>query len=544
MAKIETSTVIITLLLVIAQIGFAYVRSSAAAAQLDITIDSSMVIGENALSVGYQLDAVALYAWQSRSTLRDYTRDAGFKLVRVWNNAIEPCSRWYESTKTGTWRWSEVDSLVKGIIGAGGEPLIVLGFYSWGRNRLMTPEGMATNATTGLPYPSSWGAYCAEWAKHFKAVGLGVRYYEIINEIFQYWKHDGWPAPQPKLGYFMDLFNSAAKAMRAASANVRLGNDASMMKGVLDYFISKGEKLDFLSFHAYGTGSTSTSDSEAFNGAETVGIFETSSNYGVDKARQLYKSKKGLDLPVIESEYNLDWTFSSGTDPRIQKMQGALYNALNLRTCMLKGIAYNIYFHFSSSASQERRKSTGGYGFGMTNLDNNNRWYPYYVSKMFGANLAVGDKIFMSNSTSSDVRVVSWNHGGKLNIVLICKVTEARSVRLQGVTGQLNYTKIDNTISWTTPKVQTGSIEATNLITLNGYTVMLLQKNLEPTDSNPSCDVNQDGVLNIIDLIFVSNAVGSQPGSLNWDPQADVNKDNKVNLYDLIVLQNQFRART
>lgn len=470
------------------------ISRGSASTPIQIAVNSSKTIGTNNFSRGFQLEGQDLYIWQQQSPLKQLAIDANFKLVRIWSYIIEPCTGWSESTKTGTWDWSRADTLLRSIAEVGAEPLICLGFYSWGTNGIIAPNGMAKNPQTGLPYSSSWGAYCAEWVKHFKQVGLAVRYYEMINEIYQYWKNDGWPIAQPKLGYFMELYNAAAKAMRAQNPNAKIGNDASIMKGVLDYFISNGENLDFLSYHAYATGSLSTSDSEILNAAETKCIGESSSYYGVDRSKELYKEKRNIDLPVIKSENNINYFYTGGTDPRIQQMLGAVYNALTFRFFMLKNYAYNVYFDFTSSATSEQRKASGGLGFGMINSDNNKPWYVYYASEMFGQNLAVGDKIVESTSSAEDIREIAWIHANKLYVVLICKVNQVRTVQLQGLQGKFNFSKIDNTISWKTPNVQTGTVSSTDILTLNGYTVMLLQgmASALPPPPNPPATIFED----------------------------------------------------
>jgi len=112
----------------------------------------------------------------------------------------------------------------------------------------------------------------------------------------------------------------------------------------------------------------------------------------------------------------------------------------------------------------------------MVNSDNNKPWYPYYVQWMLGSRLNVGDPIVDSASSSDEVRVLAWIHEGKLNIFLICIVEQPRTIFLSGVSEQLAFVKIDNTISWENPSLQTGVFNATNPLILNGYTVMCLQK--------------------------------------------------------------------
>ena len=52
----------------------------------------------------------------------------------------------------------------------------------------------------------------------------------------------------------------------------------------------------------------------------------------------------------------------------------------------------------------------------------------------------------------------------------------------------------------------------------------------------PNGDVNQDGTLNILDLVLVAQHLGQKPTS---DPRADVNKDGQVNVLDLVLVAEQ-----
>ena len=50
-------------------------------------------------------------------------------------------------------------------------------------------------------------------------------------------------------------------------------------------------------------------------------------------------------------------------------------------------------------------------------------------------------------------------------------------------------------------------------------------------ESEPNGDVNQDGIVNVLDMIFVAQNFGQEPPS---DSRTDVNKDGQVNILDLI----------
>ena len=452
--------------------------------EIDVTVDSSDAIGVNYFSLGVQLDGPDIRIWRDRSSLRNLAEDANFKLIRFFEHRLgKPCTRWYESSKTGSWNWRDLDLLIERINDIGAEPLIVLGFVGYASRRLTSvPRGMSYDPRTDLPYPDQWAAYCAEWVRHFKESGLRVRYYEIINEAYHYFE---WPPLQSKLGYYMDLYNAAAKAMRAVDPSVRLGNDACILKGVMDAFISEGEDLDFLSYHLYGTSSLSASDAEIFRAAETKYIEESRNVYGADEAKRLYRERRGIDLPVIISENNLNYHFTYGTDPRIQKMQGAIFNALSFRTSILKGFHYSCYFHFASSASSFQRDRSGGYGFGMVNSDDNDPWYAYYAHEMLGNALNVGDTLVEATSNSDDLRALSWIHGNSLKILLILKVDSEHTVNLRGLAGEFTYQKLDDNVNWRTPRIQEGTLDPRWPLTLEGYTVMLLSGPVSGTPPSP-----------------------------------------------------------
>jgi hypothetical protein len=160
---------------------------------------------------------------------------------------------------------------------------------------------------------------------------------------------------------------------------------------------------------------------------------------------------------------------SPTTDPRLQQISGAVWLSLVLRTEILDGVSYHVYFELGSSYY------SGSYGFGMINCNGLKPWYPYYAQEMIGQNLGLGDSIFNATTDSTDLRVLAWMHKGTTNILIINKSTNNETVSLQGINGQLSFSKIDSTIAWTTPAIQTGHIDATEPITLSGYTVLLLQ---------------------------------------------------------------------
>jgi hypothetical protein len=53
-------------------------------------------------------------------------------------------------------------------------------------------------------------------------------------------------------------------------------------------------------------------------------------------------------------------------------------------------------------------------------------------------------------------------------------------------------------------------------------------------------DVNNDGVVDIFDLVLVGIAFGSEPGDPNWDERADLNGDGFVNILDAVIVGTNY----
>lgn len=458
--------------------------SVGAQTQTSVTVDYTKIVGTNRLSLGFALSSDLTYL-RDRPVLRQLAEEANFGLVRFFSKSIQPCIRWNDSTLSGMFDWAGVDLLVQRIFEVGAEPLICIGFGAIsGLSDL--PAGMKADPTTKLPYVNSYAAYCNEWVKHFKQKAMPVRYYEIVNEP---WAYFGWnPSNTTKLANYVALWNAAARRMRAENAKVLLSQDAITQKKVLAYWTVHGDNVDFLDFHKYDSDNIGQfSDAEMFSRAEVRGYQDVSWSalYGINTARQIWFNARGKWLPAIDSESAYCSTYLAGTNPKIQQMAGAIWVTLSLRMGILTGLDCNLYFDYASSKSWDlAHKASGGFGFGMVNTDDNQPWYPYYVQKLIGSTLAVGDQIVESKSSSSYIESLAWIHEGRLNTLLICKNDSVRGLGLNvyGLQGISNYSKIDNSISYLYPRIQTGSMSPPGSLGINGYTVVLLQTEISTLD--------------------------------------------------------------
>jgi hypothetical protein len=448
------------------------------------------MIYNNKLSIGLNVDS----GWEEYTNdpqLNRYTTEANLALIRIWSHYTEPCSQWNENTRIGTWNWEDVDLLVNKIFELGAEPFVTLGVRKNMANEL--PNGMAINTITNLPYPESWAAYCAEWVRHFKEKGIPVRFYEIINEPWIYAQlSENW-----EIQNYMNVFNPTSAEMRTVNPNIQIGFDCPTKRHVLDYWLSHdGADLDFLNFHKYDAGQNNNySHQWLFTRAENW-CFETDDyRYGVEDAKRIYHNARGKTPLVINGESNTNTAWRNGADPNTPTMVGAVWTALVLRKGILIGLSYNIYQRYHSSASYHSEKhGTGIVGRGIINTDNNKPWYPYYVHWMIGPNLKVGDPVVESTSSSSNIRSLAWIHEDKLNLLLINKVREKVDIKFTGLNGFLSYFKIDESIPWENPELQTGSISSTDTLTLDSYTVILLQTGgSPPPPPPPSSFIFEDG---------------------------------------------------
>jgi hypothetical protein len=68
------------------------------------------------------------------------------------------------------------------------------------------------------------------------------------------------------------------------------------------------------------------------------------------------------------------------------------------------------------------------------------------------------------------------------------------------------------------------------------FLIFGVQFRTSSSDATIPGDVNDDGVVNILDLRIVANAYGSKRGDARWNSNADLNGDGKVDIRDLRIL--------
>jgi hypothetical protein len=451
-----------------------------------VNVYPSKIVGVNQLQLGVQTDWEDWKRLVNEPVYGELLKDASVKLVRQVDfrpttPKLMPCISWDETTKTGTWDWTYVDAFTRKVFEIGAEPLFCLG---WARAVMRAdelPPGMAINSETGLPYPDSYAVYAREWVKHFKQAGLPVRFYEIMNEPGAYF---GWTPDAAKLRYFTDLYATSYQAMKTENPALIIANDFNTRKQVLDYWLSQGVDMDSLNFHKYDSGvidptdPSYKTDAQLFIDAETRHFGVNPLGRSVMDSWQVYYNTRGKGLPIIDSEANVNSHWETGTDIRNANMCGAVWLALVLRMSMLNGLSYHAHFQMASSYNWEKiNRPLDGAGFGFINSDNKKPWAPYYLYRMVGPNLAVGDRIVQADTQDARLRVVAWRHGNMLNILVVNTSHDMVEVKLQGVSEACSYMKIDEIMPFENVQIEEGTVDV-GTIALSGYTVMLLQKQI------------------------------------------------------------------
>jgi PKD repeat protein len=455
-------TAVVGILLLCSQM--AAIPTVAAAGTETVSINVNSTVATNYLSLGFQLDGRDIASFASSFTLQNLAEQANFKMVRFFHHRYGwAVTNWNSQTMSGSWNWNNYDRVVNAITAAGAQPLICLGYG--GSGEMSLPSGMPRwSEDSYFPDPTQFAAYARQWVQHFQGK---VKYYEILNEPIQ---HYFW-SDSAKLARYTRFFNIVSAEMKKADPTIFISQDSSAVKSVLDYWVNNGNHLDFLGFHKYDSSSTRpATDAELFARAESEDIGDiptTTRKYTLAEARSLY----GANTPIICGESNINWMFYP-TDTRIQTMTAAVWAGLSIRFWSVQGLNYWLWWDFAGRGSSQTK-------FGMVNLDNNQPWYPYYVMKMFASNSAVGDTIVQSTANSEDIRSLAWYNGGNLNILIIHKGTDSTNIGLNGVTGTFTYQKLDT--QHCPPQI--GTVNSANTITIDGYTVMLLQQKTESTQT-------------------------------------------------------------
>lgn len=180
---------------------------------------------------------------------------------------------------------------------------------------------------------ADYAAACAELVRLVNIEGrVGIRWWETSNERDgAYWLQDGKPKRTADLAR---IHAACAAAMRAVDPGIAVGGPAATRpdkrEELAAFAAAAGPSLEFLSFHAYASGSAADSDAHLLRRARSIA-----------EEAQLLQTRiaaaTGRAVPGFLDEYNISWTWET-RDPRMTDQFSAVFDALLLTEAARRGI--------------------------------------------------------------------------------------------------------------------------------------------------------------------------------------------------------------
>ncbi len=226
--------------------------------------------------------------------------------------------------KTSTPNWASIDAAVQRISAGGVKVMLQIYQTPPWLQPASNPCG-AGNANALPTDLNAWGKIAAQYVEHMDTKFPGVvTDYEIWNEpnttAFCV------PADQ-RLTQYMKLYSAAAPLMRnqiktdRSSARVGGPATAGMQSTWINAMLADpliSQQIDYLSYHDYMFSNVqSGAQWNTYNG--TMSVYQKTQNTGAGpldvylnaaKLVGLGKQPQGKNLPIYNSEYNLNWNFS------------------------------------------------------------------------------------------------------------------------------------------------------------------------------------------------------------------------------------------
>jgi len=212
-------------------------------------------------------------AWgrNAERALRKGHEQAGFEYVR-FHGVLDDDVGAYSEDSSGrpVYRWRGVDQVYDAVVGAGMRPIVEISF---------TPGALASDptklqklmwygdASPNISPPKDWGRwkdFMAELVRHLEnrygAGDVRTRWY------FEVWNEPSWMYSPGDAGY-VELYENTVSGLLQGDPKVKVGGPAGsskesveLVKSLLALAKTRKVKLDFVTYHCYGTDSGQSSD--------------------------------------------------------------------------------------------------------------------------------------------------------------------------------------------------------------------------------------------------------------------------------------------
>jgi hypothetical protein len=199
------------------------------------------------------------------------------------------------------------------------------GLNTWGATVMMNipgwPDKWKTAGTGKLDpaYYADFANWCAELVRIVNVTqGRGVKYWEVPNEQDGSTTYDSFDE-SAELGR---LYNQCAAAMKAVDPTIKVGGPAFTQpwnQPLVDGFLSTAApNVDFISYHTYSTGSTTSANQGLFNSASGLGG-------GTNFLRGRIAAYTSRTVEIFHDEFNISY---APPDGRMNNEIGMVFDAL------------------------------------------------------------------------------------------------------------------------------------------------------------------------------------------------------------------------
>ncbi len=296
-----------------------------------------------------------------RDDLRTVHEATGFEYVR-FHGIFDEENGVYSENAQGepVYNWTYVDQIYDGLLDAGVKPYVELSFMP---SKLASSQRPHPFWYKPLPNPPSdygnWGALVEAFARHL-VERYGIE--EVSQWIFEVWNEpniDFWTG-KPAFETYMQLYASAAKAVKAVSPRLRVGGPATAQAAWAGVFIAacvkQGLPVDFVSTHVYGNDSAQN----VFGTEEAIPQSEMVARAVKKVHEEIAKSDKP-GLPLYFSEFNASYMNKVNTtdSPFIGPW---LANTIRLCDGLVDMMAYWSFSDVFEEGGVAKTPFYGGYG--------------------------------------------------------------------------------------------------------------------------------------------------------------------------------------
>ena len=201
-----------------------------------------------------------------------------------------------------------------------------------------------------------------------------------------------------------------------------------------------------------------------------------------------------------------------------------------------------INFFFSSDTARYEVEETFTLHLNIENVSDLGGWQADIV---FDPAVLRADKVNEGNFLKEDDEPPFFDAGtinnktGRITGLKAVRISQDRRIGRQGILLTIEFTVIGSGESrLTLDNFEVGSRRG-EMIPIITPEIVIVVEGDGPT--KPAWDVNQDGQVNVLDLILVAQYLGGDAAS---NPRADVNGDGIINILDLIVVAQHFGEST